>query len=132
MRQRYVHGYDSKEAGRLQDQAATLAELLHSDTVYPAGSWVLEAGCGVGAQTVSIARNSPGARFAAVDISPVSLAESEIPAAKAGLTNVSFLCGDLFGLPFSLSAFDRGIADLYRTAASDGVFCYTFFKAVAQ
>ncbi len=26
---------------------------------------------------------------------------------------------------------DRGIRDLYRTAASDGVFCYTFFKAVA-
>ena len=28
-------------------------------------------------------------------------------------------------------AFDRGVADLARTAAPDGVFCYTFFKAVA-
>jgi len=28
------------------------------------------------------------------------------------------------------AAFDRGIADLYRTAADDGTFCYTFFKAV--
>jgi hypothetical protein len=27
--------------------------------------------------------------------------------------------------------FDKGIADLYRTAEADGVFCYTFFKAVA-
>jgi len=27
--------------------------------------------------------------------------------------------------------FDRGIADLHRTAEADGVFCYTFFKAVA-
>jgi hypothetical protein len=26
--------------------------------------------------------------------------------------------------------FDRGITDLYRTAEVDGVFCYTFFKAV--
>ena len=26
--------------------------------------------------------------------------------------------------------FDKGIADLYRTAEIDGVFCYTFFKAV--
>ena len=26
--------------------------------------------------------------------------------------------------------FDRGIDDLYRTAASDGVFCYTFFKGI--
>ena len=24
--------------------------------------------------------------------------------------------------------FDKGIADLYRTAQDDGVFCYTFFK----
>ena len=28
--------------------------------------------------------------------------------------------------------FDQGIRDLYRTAESDGVFCYTFFKAVAH
>jgi hypothetical protein len=29
------------------------------------------------------------------------------------------------------AAFDAGIRDLYRTAADDGVFCYTFFKGVA-
>jgi hypothetical protein len=27
-------------------------------------------------------------------------------------------------------AFDAGIRALYRTAERDGVFCYTFFKAV--
>lgn len=26
--------------------------------------------------------------------------------------------------------FDKGIADLYRTAENDGVFCYTFFKGI--
>ncbi len=25
---------------------------------------------------------------------------------------------------------DKGIGDLYRTTERDGVFCYTFFKAV--
>jgi hypothetical protein len=30
-----------------------MVDLLHSDTVYPAGSQVLEAGCGVGAQKES-------------------------------------------------------------------------------
>jgi len=55
----YVHGYDHREKIRLQDQASTLVELLHSDTSYPAGSLVLEAGCGVGAQTVTLAKNSP-------------------------------------------------------------------------
>jgi ubiquinone/menaquinone biosynthesis C-methylase UbiE len=28
--------------------------------------------------------------------------------------------------------FDRGIRDLYATAGSSGVFCYTFFKAMAS
>ena len=27
---------------------------------------------------------------------------------------------------------DKGIRDLYRTAEKDGVFCYTFFKAMAE
>ena len=40
----YVHGYGPRESIRLQDQAATLVELLHSDTVFAAGSLVLEAG----------------------------------------------------------------------------------------
>ena len=29
------------------------------------------------------------------------------------------------------TTFDKGIKDLYRTANEDGVFCYTFFKAIA-
>ena len=29
------------------------------------------------------------------------------------------------------TVFDKGIRDLYRTTEADGVFCYTFFKAVA-
>jgi len=72
----YVHGYDPRENARLEDQAGTLADLLHSDTSYPAGSRVLEAGCGVGAQTVTLAQRSPGAQFMAIDISPDSLAEA--------------------------------------------------------
>ena len=56
----YVHGYDERESERLHDQAGTLVELLHADTAYPAGSRVLEAGCGVGAQTVTLAAQQPG------------------------------------------------------------------------
>ena len=55
MTRTYVHGYDPRENLRLQDQAATLVDLLHADTAYPAGSRVLEAGCGVGAQTIILA-----------------------------------------------------------------------------
>jgi hypothetical protein len=28
--------------------------------------------------------------------------------------------------------FDDGIRGLYRTTETDGVFCYTFFKAIAE
>jgi cyclopropane fatty-acyl-phospholipid synthase-like methyltransferase len=66
MTRAYVHGYDPREKVRLQDQASTLVELLHSDTTYPEGSRVLEAGCGVGAQTVTLASNSPGALITSI------------------------------------------------------------------
>ena len=61
MQKTYVHGYDQRESRRLQDQASTLVELLHSDTLYAEGSHVLEAGYGIGAQTVTLAKNSPNA-----------------------------------------------------------------------
>ncbi len=103
----YVHGYDPRENMRLRDQASTLEELLHSDTAYPEGSRVLEAGCGVGAQTVTLARNSPKAAITSVDISEVSLAEARRRVAAAGLSNVEFQRADIFNLPFGPRSFDH-------------------------
>jgi len=107
MRRKYVHGYSRRESGRLLDQASALTELLHGDTRYPAGSSVLEAGCGVGAQTVILARNSPGARFTSVDISPESLAQARARARRAALGNVVFRQGDIHDLPFPERSFDH-------------------------
>jgi SAM-dependent methyltransferase len=104
---KYVHGYNLREAQRLQNQASTLVELLHSDTAYPEGSAVLEAGCGVGAQTVPLARNSPNARITAVDVSEASLSEAEKAVQSAGLENVEFRQADLFKLPFGPCSFDH-------------------------
>jgi ubiquinone/menaquinone biosynthesis C-methylase UbiE len=103
----YVHGYDLRESERLVDQAGTLVDLLHSDTSYPAGSAVLEAGCGVGAQTVALARNSPGARITSVDISASSLEDARARVNAAGLTNVQFRQADIFTLPFEAESFDH-------------------------
>jgi ubiquinone/menaquinone biosynthesis C-methylase UbiE len=103
----YVHGYDRLESVRLQDQAATLVDLLHSDTSYPESSSVLEVGCGIGAQTIPLARNSPGARIIAVDISADSVAEAKARTDAAGFTNVQFLRGDIFALPFEPGSFDH-------------------------
>jgi SAM-dependent methyltransferase len=103
----YIHGYQPREYERLQDQARTLAELLHADTRYAPGSVVLEAGCGVGAQTISLARGSPEAHITAIDVSADSVATARRATAAAGLTNVRFLQADLFALPFAPSSFDH-------------------------
>jgi len=103
----YVHGYDPKENRRLQDQASTLVELLHSDTRYPEDSTVLEAGCGVGAQTVTLAANSPQALITSIDISEASVAQARRAVEMAGLANVSLRQGDIFNLPFPSESFDH-------------------------
>jgi len=107
MNKAYVHGYDQRENIRLQDQASTLVELLHSDTLYPGGSRVLEAGCGVGAQTVTLAKNSPDALITSIDISAASLKEAQTRAAAAGLTNVHFAQADIFNLSYAPDCFDH-------------------------
>lgn len=107
MTSKYVHGYDNRENRRLQDQAQTLVELLHSDTAYPENSVVLEAGCGVGAQTVTLAKKSPGARIISIDISKESLSEARRNVDAEGITNVEFQQGDIFNLAFEEKSFDH-------------------------
>ena len=100
-----MHGYDARANERLHDQAAALVDLLHHDTAYPAGSRVLEAGCGVGAQTVTLVARSPGARFTSVDVSADSIAEAR--RRTDGAPNVEFVQADLFALPFAPASFDH-------------------------
>jgi len=107
MSETYVHGYHPRENERLQDQAGSLVDLLHSDTSYPSGSVVLEVGCGVGAQTVTLAKRSPDARFISIDISAASLVEAQRRIESAGMTNVEFRQADIFALPFKAESFDH-------------------------
>jgi SAM-dependent methyltransferase len=103
----YVHGHGDREHERLHDQARTLSALLHHDTRYPDGSTVLEAGCGAGAQTLTLAAQSPGTQFTCIDISPASLAVAEQRTRDAGLHNVRFQQADLRSLPFARASFDH-------------------------
>ena len=107
MEKKYVHGYSPREEKRLLDQAQTLTELLHCDTRYPKGSTVLEAGCGIGAQTITLAQNSPEADITSIDLSPVSLAQAEERVRAAGIRNVTFRQVDIHALPFADNSFDH-------------------------
>jgi len=99
MFEQYVHGYQTEENRRLHDQAGTLVELLHGDTGYPPGVSILEVGCGVGAQTISLAQRSPGALLTCVDVAADSLAEARRRVTAAGIGTVSFTQADVFDLP---------------------------------
>jgi len=104
---KYVHGYSARETERLVDQATTLTDLLHNDTHYPAGCSVLEAGCGIGAQTVTLLRNSPGAQFTSIDLSEESLDAAKTAVEAVGFTNIVFYVADIFDLPFPDESFDH-------------------------
>lgn len=93
----YVHGYSEREAVRLQDQAGAVREFILHDTAYRPGELVLEAGCGVGAQTLTLASQSPGARFVSIDIAADSLAQAARAVGGAGL----------FALPCNERSFDH-------------------------
>lgn len=107
MEDEYVHGYSEIESDRLVDQAKTLANLLHNDTVYSAGSKVLEAGCGVGAQTLMLVNNSPDAQIKSVDISEESVNRAKLLLKQHGVSNVEFEVADIFNLPFEAETFDH-------------------------
>ena len=96
---KYVHGYSERETERLYDQAGSVRDLIHLDTAYPPGSVVLEVGCGVGAQTLTLAQNSPKAKFLSVDWAEDSLALARELIERNKISNVEFLHADMFDLP---------------------------------
>ena len=102
----YVHGYSAREALRLNDQAATLDDIIHYDSLFPEGSLVLEAGCGVGAQTKIIASKNPDTTFISVDISEDSLKEARQMTISMRIKNVEFKQADIYALPFKDETFD--------------------------
>ena len=104
---KYVHGYSGRESERLYDQAKAVRDLLHRDTVFPPDSKVLEAGCGVGAQTVILAKNSPDAEIVSIDISQDSITQASDSITKEKVMNVHFLQADILTLPFEDESFDH-------------------------
>lgn len=106
---KYVHGYSGREALRLNDQADTLDNIIHNDTVFPKNSLVLEAGCGVGAQTKIIATKNPDSNFISVDLSEDSIKEAKKVVKSLDINNVELRQADIYNLPFEDETFDSVI-----------------------
>jgi ubiquinone/menaquinone biosynthesis C-methylase UbiE len=126
----YVHGYSDIEARRLADQANTLAGLLHSNISFPAGSRVLEAGCGIGAQTIHLAANSPGTYFTSCDFSRESVEKARSSIARAGFSNVLFDVADIYNLPYKVNDFDHVFVCFLLEHLSDPLRALTGLRKV--
>ena len=107
MQSGYVHGYSEREAVRLTDQANCLSDLLHHDSIFPENSLILEAGCGVGAQTKIVAPKNPRSKFISIDISEESLQEAKSLIQSLNIRNVEFQSGDIFKMDNADEYFDH-------------------------
>jgi phospholipid N-methyltransferase len=128
----YVHGYSDREVLRLNDQADTLDHIIHADTVFENGSLVLEAGCGVGAQTKIIAPVNPGASFISIDISADSISEARKTLEESRIHNVSLRQADIYNLPFENEYFDHVIVCFVLEHLSHPVKALTELKRVLK
>ena len=99
----YVHGHAPEELDRLMGSADTLRELLHGDIEYHTGALVLEAGCGVGAQTRFLLEHCPGITLVSVDVVREALSRARAAIGRGA----HFLQSDLYQLPFAPGAFDH-------------------------
>lgn len=63
----YIHGYNETEFERLQHQAEFLAPFIYEKLDFNQSQYILEPGCGVGAQTKILAEKNPKAQIIAFD-----------------------------------------------------------------
>lgn len=129
---KYVHGYSEREALRLNDQAATLDEIIHNDSVFSPDSLVLEAGCGVGAQTKIIAVKNPDTNFISVDLSEDSIREAKGMVKSLDIDNVELRQADIYDLPFKDETFDSVIVCFVLEHLHNPVKALTELKRVLK
>ncbi len=105
---KYIHGYSEREMQRLYEQSGILSHLLLDDIIFEPGSLVLEAGCGVGAQTLYLSKNH---KDMDVEIISIDHSRESINKAREKLSpfykNVTFQVADILDLPFPAEMFDH-------------------------
>jgi SAM-dependent methyltransferase len=93
---------------------------------------VLEAGCGVGAQTRLLLKRSPAAHFTCIDISEDSLARARRLKTLGGFENVTFEQADINRLRFADASFDHIFVCFVLEHLNDPVTALTELKRVLK
>ena len=128
----YVHGYSERETQRLYEQAEILEAIIHAGTRFGAGQHVLEAGCGVGAQTRLLLGHSPDAKYTCIDISEKSLASAARLKQQPGFENVTFQQENITQLSFTDETFDHVFVCFVLEHLSDPVAALVELKRVLK
>ncbi len=96
----------SDDARSLIERSRASSFLDQLDRAIPSDATVLDAGCGTGQVAAFLGLAGPHRRVIGVDACLASLAAAEGFRAKARISNLRFLRGDLFHLPLANEAFD--------------------------
>ena len=101
----YLHGHDesvvSQHAMRTAGEAAAfLRPHLRSDMS------LLDMGCGPGSITVGLAEWLPDGHVTGLDFDDSVVETAQKDAAERSLTNIDFISGSVYELPFGDSSFD--------------------------
>jgi ubiquinone/menaquinone biosynthesis C-methylase UbiE len=91
----------------LLDQSRILENLLHEGTTFRKDEVVLEAGCGVGAQTKILAQRNPETHFTSIDISEQSLYQVKTMIDRENLSNITLKNDNIMLLSFPDASFDH-------------------------
>ena len=106
------------------------AELQRLDAVFlpacgiGADDRVLDIGCGTGQTTRAAARAAHLGDAIGVDVSPAAVERARALAAREGLSNVAFACGDAQSHPFPASSFDLAISRFGTMFFDDAVAAF--------
>lgn len=117
----YVHGFDDAARQRLEDQAASLEDLLHHDTTFEPGALIVEFGCATGAQTVRLASSLTDQRLVALDRSDVMLGEARRRLDAAGQAEVMLIRADARDAPFPDASVDHVVIRFLLEHVTDPV-----------
>lgn len=75
---RYIHGYSEEEQARLLDQNEVLAPYIYRGLGLPTIGHIVEVGCGVGAQMMTLLHRFPDVHVTGVELSPKQLRKAQV------------------------------------------------------
>jgi ubiquinone/menaquinone biosynthesis C-methylase UbiE len=137
--QTYIHGHHASVLKTHNQRTAqnschfllSSAHLKNLSSKTPAFT-LLDAGCGPGSITISLAKLFPKAQITALDFSNTALEFAREAAAKEKVTNVTFVQGDVYRLPFETDAFDIVHAQQLLCHLADPVAAINEMKRVVK